>query len=216
MDNADTICGRMKILKMIFGAAPSLKPPAWVGKLALSTARTLALLVVSVVLTFVFAYVLFGRIAGESISFQMLLHPDAFWPLMALAAAVTLANRSVTLFLMRRRRQLTDRTTSGNSGNMVVPESESGRIKRQVLHLTRSAERLDNVERDLIRKLSDSFPVDLTTRNLLTEMRICTNRLRGQLSDLEQLNPPDQTGQTGTDSKAPAAGRHVTAGPPGV
>ena len=206
----------MKILKMIFGAAPSSEPPAWIGKLVLSTARTLALFVVSVVLTFVFVYVLFGRIAGESISFQTLLRPDAFWLLMALAVAVTLANHSIALFLMRRGRRLTDRTTSGSSGNIVEPESKSGDIKHQVLHLTRSAERLDNVECDLIRKISDSFPVDPTTRKLLTEMRICTNRLRGQLFELERLGPPGQAPQTGADSEARAAGRHATAGTPGA
>jgi hypothetical protein len=68
----------------------------------------------------------------------------------------------------------------------------------QILHLIRSAERLDHVERDLIRQISSRHGVDRTTQRLLTEMRICTNRLRGQISDLERLDGPGrETVKTG-------------------
>ena len=69
--------------------------------------------------------------------------------------------------------------------------------------MTRSAERLDIVENDLIRKISENYQVDLATRNLLREMRVCTNRLRGQLSYLEQLDrSPIDTGRIGDRDEA--------------
>ena len=47
----------------------------------------------------------------------------------------------------------------------------------------RSAERLNDVEHELIRKIS-AFDTDLTTDKLIAEIQICTNRMLKQLEEV--------------------------------
>jgi len=69
-------------------------------------------------------------------------------------------------------------------------ENEYG---RQILKLFRNAERLDMVEKDLIRRLVENHLTDKKTERLLSEVQICTCRLMKQLSDLHHNNSPKTT-----------------------
>ncbi|MFZ5979711.1 MAG: hypothetical protein ACOYVF_03685 [Candidatus Zixiibacteriota bacterium] len=59
---------------------------------------------------------------------------------------------------------------------------------RQILQLFRNAERLDMVEKDLIRRLVDNHLTDPKTELLLSEVQICTCRLIKQLADFHLNN----------------------------
>ena len=73
-------------------------------------------------------------------------------------------------------------------------ENEYG---RQILRLFRNVERLDDVEKDLIRRLAENHLTDPKTERLLSEVQICTCRLLKQLSDFHLDNSPG----TKTDGK---------------
>ena len=130
---------------------------------------------------------LLERAVGRSFYWHNLFRGDLLWPTFALVSAVTFANYVTLPFLTKRTG-----VSSSNSPSIeptdtpadVSPMAESQ--SRDLERLNRSAERLDMVEQDLIRKISDTFTIDSTTQHLLTEMRICTNRLRGQLSDIKR------------------------------
>jgi len=63
---------------------------------------------------------------------------------------------------------------------------------RQIIRLMRSAERLNDVEHELIRKIS-AFDTDLTTDKLIAEIQICTNRMLKQLEEVGLQNAdPDK------------------------
>ena len=57
-----------------------------------------------------------------------------------------------------------------------------------ILRITQSAERLDRVEKDLIRQISLNYEIDASTKRLLTELRVTTNRLRGQIAEIERAD----------------------------
>ena len=118
---------------------------------------------------------------------RSLFQDDLLWPTFALVSAVALANYITLSFLGFRVGQVSnDSSPVEPTASKVMEESMPEPPSRELQRLSRSVERLDMVERDLIRKMSDTFPIDSATQQLLTEMRICTNRLRGQLSDIEQ------------------------------
>jgi hypothetical protein len=77
-------------------------------------------------------------------------------------------------------RTLSDRTLIHNPDPLVT-------TRRQVLKLVRSAERLNDAERELIRRISQ-FDVDPATDRLIAEIQICTNRMIRQLEDVAILN----------------------------
>ncbi len=163
-------------------------PRGRIAGLLCQGATILGLFVLSLAATFTLIYILLNRITETPVGFLSLMRPDVFWLLTALAFAVMVAGRRLVAFTIR---QSSRRSAAADAAKKVTarkPEAQrrSG-VSSQVLNLTRNAERLDIVERDLIRKISDTYQVDLATQKLLTEMRVCTNRLRGQLSDLERL-----------------------------
>jgi hypothetical protein len=81
-----------------------------------------------------------------------------------------------------------DSNTSSHRLHDTPPESNpvDRERPRQIIRLVRSAERLDEIERDLIRQISHDFEINRSMQGLLTELRMATNRLRGQLSDMER------------------------------
>ncbi|MBN1213182.1 MAG: hypothetical protein JXA92_11460 [candidate division Zixibacteria bacterium] len=66
-------------------------------------------------------------------------------------------------------------------------------FSRQILKLIRSAERLDTVEKDLIRRLLENHLIDTSARKLLSEVQICTCRIIKQLSEFSRDNQPEKT-----------------------
>ncbi|MEE8576635.1 MAG: hypothetical protein V3T31_05215 [candidate division Zixibacteria bacterium] len=60
-------------------------------------------------------------------------------------------------------------------------ESKEGR--RRLIHTRKSARRLVDVQKDIIRRLSDHYKIDRPTRALLAEMQICSNRLLEQIEE---------------------------------
>jgi len=165
------------------------------------------LVAASTFLTFALVHNLLQRVLDTPTAFQTMLKADLLWPLLALSAVVTLANHTAIASLrrlLRRWRPAVSRDEK-HPPPPSAPRPATG-LSRQVLQLTRGAERLDLVERDLIRKISESFAVDTTTQQLLTEMRICTNRLRGQICDIERL---EQMTERDTHSGKRRSGRQV-------
>jgi hypothetical protein len=96
----------------------------------------------------------------------------------------------------RRTRETTPDITAEEIPVDYNPEIDSSPIAasgRQIIKLKRSAERLNNVEQDLIRKIS-AFDTDLTTDKLIAEIQICTNRMLKQLEEVSlQDNDPDKS-----------------------
>jgi len=94
------------------------------------------------------------------------------------------------------RETIPDQTTVENRDDS-IPEIDSSPIAasgRQIIKLKRNAERLNNVEQDLIRKIS-AFDTDLTTDKLIAEIQICTNRMLKQLEEVSlQDNDPERIG----------------------
>jgi hypothetical protein len=134
------------------------------------------------------AYFILHQTSDSPVDPLMFVRADILWPVVLAGALVTAVHLAIMALVRRRRERHETDSTSKPEPTFPVGSvrSETG-LTRQVLHLTRNAERLDNVERDLIHQISLRFPVDLTTQKLLTEMRVCTNRLRGQISDMERL-----------------------------
>lgn len=148
----------------------------------------LGLFVISLVAALTVLYLILHRMMDQPISPLDLWQSSFVWPMILPALMVAIGLDAVIRSVFPRKHQA---PINGKAGPVPARPQQETRVRsdfaRQVLHLTRNAERLDNVERDLIRRISDGFPVDLATQKLLREMRICTNRLRGQLSSLEQL-----------------------------
>lgn len=184
-----------------------LRHRSWWARSARLLGYGSGLFAASTFLTFALVHNLLERGLDTTIAFQTMLKTDLFWPLLALSAVVTLTNHTAIVSLRRllRRWRLTVDRNEQHPSTPSAPRQATG-LSRQVLQLTRGAERLDLVERDLIRKISESFAVDNATRQLLTEMRICTNRLRGQISDIERL---EQMTERDTHSGKRRSGRKV-------
>jgi hypothetical protein len=89
-----------------------------------------------------------------------------------------------------------DSGVAGQSPSITVPPEhchlfeshDPSRHPGCILRLVQSAERLDRVERDLIRQISLNFPIDASTKRLLTELRVTTSRLRGQIAEIERID----------------------------
>jgi hypothetical protein len=67
-------------------------------------------------------------------------------------------------------------------------ELDDTEFSRQILKLFRSAERLNMVEKDLIRKLLENHLIDNSSRKLLSEVQICTCRIIKQLAEFNRKN----------------------------
>jgi hypothetical protein len=186
----DIIIGCMNIARMTFKRRRPIRDNHIPGGAIRSLARIVALAVLSWAATLVIVHFLLELLMGYPLPTGTFLTAGFLWPTLALTAAVTLANYSALSLFMR-----TGKPYSGKPPTIVKDEDAPHARSRieaaslQLEQLSRSAERLDTVEQDLIRKLSETFPIDATTRQLLTEMRICTNRLRGQLSDIVRIEP---------------------------
>lgn len=61
----------------------------------------------------------------------------------------------------------------------------SAQVSKQILRMTRNAERLRRVETDLIRKVYELDETDPPTARLIAELQICSNRMRAQLNELD-------------------------------
>jgi uncharacterized membrane protein len=71
-------------------------------------------------------------------------------------------------------------------------ELDDSEFSRQILKLFRSAERLNTIEKDLIRRLLENHLVDNSARKLLSEVQICTCRIIKQLAEFNRNNQPDK------------------------
>jgi len=86
----------------------------------------------------------------------------------------------------RRSRDTTPVRAGAEDRDGSIPKNDSGTTAtpgRQIIKLMRSAERLNDVEHELIRKIS-AFDTDLTTDKLIAEIQICTNRMLKQLEEV--------------------------------
>jgi hypothetical protein len=143
----------------------------------------------SLLVTTAFVYTLLTRIDSEAVTWGRLIQDDILWPILLLAATLAIGLSALIRFATPRKA-----APPATPASTLAPPAETFErqsrinITRQVLRLSHNAERLDSVERDLIRQLSHNWTVDKNTHRLLTEMRVCTNRLRGQLSYLKEVD----------------------------
>jgi len=200
----------MNIEPPTFRHRQPLRHRSWWARSARLLGYGSGLFAVSTFLTFALVHDLLQRVLDAPTGFQTILKADLLWPLLALSVVVTLANHTAIASLRRLLRRWRP-TVSRDERLPPTPSAprQAAGLSRQVLQLTRGAERLDLVERDLIRKISESSAVDTATRQLLTEMRICTNRLRGQISDIERL---EQMTEPDADRGKRRSGRQVKEG----
>ncbi len=154
-------------------------------------AHLLALFTTVMTGTLAGGYFLAYNITNGQVSIHGMLSGDFLLPLVAVATAVTIALGGLIMFIDTR---LQSRVKTETKAVQTATEADlNDRIRQlldesdhshRILILNRSAERLNDVEADLIRKISDDFEVDQTTYHLLTEMQICTNRLMKQIADI--------------------------------
>lgn len=110
-------------------------------------------------------------------------------PLVVVAAAITLGLAGLILFIDTRSTK--SETPSGTpddprSGTRqrAVEIEPAPYEKRRMITLSRSAEQLSIVERDLLRKINDSYELDITTHKMIRDMQRCTNRLMAQIFEV--------------------------------
>jgi len=106
--------------------------------------------------------------------------------ILAASVVVTLAVGSLVLMICPDdTRNIINRHSPPSSTTALDPKVTRA-DDRRILRLTRNAERLDTVEQDLIRAMANGEPLSEYTRKLLTEMRIRTCKLLGDLSDIDR------------------------------
>ena len=112
----------------------------------------------------------------------------------ALVAGIALA--IVSHRLQGKPVSLTNTVERSESGTPIKPHrherrpafSSAARYEgKHLLKLNRDTERLVSVEQDLIRRISENYDIDRRTYRLMTEIQICTNRILGQLQDMESV-----------------------------
>lgn len=123
---------------------------------------------------------------------QVIFHFDFNLPDLLYLLAISLTAGTTTAVLIFRAAEKYLKLTSASpslatSKQDTTPSGSSGRV----LRLVRKAERLDEVEKDLILRMSHSDRIDVNTKRLLAEMSVCTNQLIGQLSELNRESKPD-------------------------
>jgi hypothetical protein len=168
-------------------------PSRRTGRAVARSAVLLGIFAISLTVTLAVTSLMINRSGQHSVTILELIQSGAFWPALAFALVLTLTIGSVTVFATTRGRVAEDPPAPA-SGNTVQETTIDENVEpavsptsRQILRLTRNAERLDHVERDLIRAIAHDGGVHPYTQRLLREMRICTSRMLGELSDLDRL-----------------------------
>jgi hypothetical protein len=131
--------------------------------------------------------------------------------ILGLVTAISLAVSILVFFTLSRTKKPDQRErdskrafeseTSTGPNNLERPvelktdlgELDDTEFSRQILKLFRSAERLNMVERDLIRKLLENHLIDNSSRKLLSEVQICTCRIIKQLAEFNRKNRDEKT-----------------------
>ena len=168
------------------------------GRAVAHGAWILGIFLVSLAATFTVTHIMINRFADHHVTVLEMVQSSVFGLVVALACLATMAAGSLLLLIGRHEG---DDEPSGlwppetlEPPEELESEPEVRPSYRQVLRLTRNAERLDHVEQDLIRTIALSEQVNPRTRRLLTEMRVCTCRLLGELSDIDRLRKqPEET-----------------------
>lgn len=150
-----------------------------------------AIFLVAVVAVTALIHLAVNRFTEHSVSLAELATSEAVLLILAASVVVTLAVGSLVLMLWPSANacDISHRYSraAANPAATPIPETlTAANDTRQILRLTRNAERLDTVEQDLIRAMANGEPLSDYTRNLLTEMRICTCKLLGELSDIDR------------------------------
>ena len=144
--------------------------------------------------TLVAGYAFVNGITETQHSLDEIFRGDFLWLLVAVSAAITLGVCGLLLFIETRLSDWKvpfhehDRKDH-NLFSLTDSSDPDSDLTSRLLRLNRYAERLRNVEQDLIRSISENYEIDLPTRRLLTEMQVCTNRLLGQLSAIDRSEP---------------------------
>lgn len=149
-------------------------------------ASLIAVFTTSLAATTGLVHMLVNRFAADRVSIADLAKSEAALLILAATVVVTLVVGSLLLMIW----------PGGEREKTSLPRTETTNHppgSRQILRLTRNAERLDSVEQDLIRAICDGKPYNDYTRNLLAEMRICTRKLLGELSDIDRLRDDRRT-----------------------
>jgi hypothetical protein len=187
--NSDNISARMKMLHSTSYLGQPKAPPRRVGRAVARSAALLGIFVISLVVTLTVTHLEIDRFTNRAVSISELMRSGALWPAVAFAALLSILVGALLLLMMVHKR--VEPKTERRQPATASPESEFDTsltpTTRQILRLTRNAERLDNVERDLIRAIAHDGGVHPYTQRLLKEMRICTSRLLGELSDMDRL-----------------------------
>jgi hypothetical protein len=154
-------------------------------------AQLLGIFVLSLVATLTVTHLIINSFSPEPVTVSQWAQSSVLWIVVTLACLITVGVGSM-IFMIRVSR------TREEDGPFTLPESpirsDVEEIERtvsprsgQILRLTRSAERLDDVEQDLIRSIAHQDRLNPGTQKLLTEMRVCTRRLLGELNDIDRL-----------------------------
>jgi len=145
-------------------------------------------------------YLFAVRIAGQQFDISNLLQGEFLWPLIGVSVAITLGLSWVLLFIETRLSRYPDvpvqndePESASEAGNRIQHGYSDREYSLRLLKLKRNADRLNEVEQDLIRKLSEGHEMDIATEQLLTEIQICTHRLMAQLADLQRNDRHNET-----------------------
>lgn len=145
-------------------------------------AQILGMFMIFLTVAFAATWLVVQRFTERPVALWELAGADAFWLIVVLAATTTLG---VCALLIP-----TEKTRETNHPQLLEPAGATAEPDaRRILRLAHAAERLDTVELDLIRTLAQGNHVDPGTKRLLAEMRVCTGRLLGELSDIGRDQP---------------------------
>jgi len=159
--------------------------------IAMRAAYAVIVSAVSLTGTLAAGYFFVSLASGSRVSLSELMREDYLWPIAAIATAIALGVVGMLHFIESRTVRSSAHPRTGMNADLSRP-SQSQNMTEVVKRMVRNVERLNEVECDLIHKISVGGRVDLQTDRLITEMRICTNRLLAQLQELDVEDTADR------------------------
>jgi hypothetical protein len=148
----------------------------------------LAIFVVSLCGATAAGYFVVNRFSEVSMNLAQFLRGDFVWPIVAVAMAFTVGLAGLMLFIESR---LPAQQASGVKADREHPKphrsaalDDTHEQRQRMLRLTRSAEQLSGVERDLIANINASYDLDMSTHRLILDIQRCTNHLMAEVSDI--------------------------------
>jgi|GEM_PF-3927334 len=180
----------MKKQRSTSGHFRPLQPPRSTHRSVAPIASLIAIFLIALVAVTALMQLMVTHFTERAVSLTELATSESAVLILAASLVVTLIVGSLLLMLWPEGKG-NGEIPPPMSKSEITPSAEKTVARpdaRQILRLTRNAERLDTVEQDLIRIMAHGGHFSDHTHRLLTEMRVCTCKLLGELSDLDRFS----------------------------